>query len=124
MAVAATRKKWVASTLVLQVGPLPPALKNASDTSPLDPVKTNRLHYGITATRKVGGAVQRNRARRRLRALVFDIMVRHAKRDRAYVLVARSETIDGDWDALRRDLETALKRFHLWCEDASAAEAS
>lgn len=124
MAVAATRKKWVAPTLVLQVGPLPPVPRDSLGLSNLDPAKTNRLHYGITATRKIGGAVARNRARRRLRALVFDIMLAHAKRDRAYVLVARSETIDGDWDALRRDLETALKRFHLWCEDASAAEAS
>lgn len=119
LAVAATRKKWVAPALVLQVGPLPKG--RWVDQIVIAPEEPTPLYYGITATRKIGGAVQRNRARRRLRALVYDIMALHARRDCAYVLVARSETIVCDAASLRRDLETALKRFRLWQEDALEA---
>mgnify|MGYP003990924791 FL=1 len=72
------------------------------------------LRVGYTASKKVGNAVIRNRARRRLRAVVDAIARRHVKAGRDYVLIARAGTPTRDYAALVRDFETALKRLDAW----------
>ena len=68
---------------------------------------------GYTATKKVGNAVARNRAKRRLRALAADILTAHAQPGWDYVLVAKPRaTANRDWDGLRSDLLETLKRVH------------
>lgn len=66
---------------------------------------------GYTASKKVGNAVRRNRARRRLRAAVNDVLCGQAKPGRDYVLIARGETGTRPYDALCRDVATALERI-------------
>ncbi len=99
--VAAARCKWVAPGLILQAASRP-----ASDEA-----DERCFRVGYTASRKVGGAVRRNRARRRLRAAVAEVMPRRASGGRDYVLVARSATVDRRFADLVRDLETALDRL-------------
>jgi ribonuclease P protein component len=107
LAVAAHGRKWVAPGLILQLGPVS-LLKNL-------PVSTTPpLHYGLTASKKVGNAVQRNRARRRLRELARLVMTRHADPAFAYVLIARTTTVTRDFTALRQDLTLALQRLKVW----------
>jgi ribonuclease P protein component len=77
---------------------------------------------GFTASRKVGNAVIRNRARRRLKALASEILPLHASTGHDYVLVARRDTPVRDYAALRRDLESALKKLRLW-HDSPATPA-
>lgn len=72
------------------------------------------IRLGLTASRKVGGAVARNRARRRLRALAGQVLPAHGAPDHDYVLVARQATVTRDWRALAGDLETALRRLGHW----------
>ena len=72
------------------------------------------MRVGFTASRKVGGAVVRNRAKRRLRALAERILPAHAMAGHDYVLIARGTTPARDFDALAHDLETSLKRLHLY----------
>jgi ribonuclease P protein component len=67
--------------------------------------------YGLTASKRVGNAVCRNRAKRRLRALVQDTLAQHAKFGHDYVLIARTETITRDYALLRGDLLYALKKL-------------
>ncbi len=67
-------------------------------------------HVGFTASRKVGNAVARNRARRRLRAAVHDVLARRAQAGWHYVLIARQGTLTRDYDALLQDLTGALGR--------------
>ena len=74
----------------------------------------NDARIGFTASRKVGNAVARNRAKRRLRALSAEVMTQHALPGRDYVLIARQTTPNRDYNALRGDLERALKRLKLW----------
>ncbi len=74
----------------------------------------NDARIGFTASRKVGNAVARNRAKRRLRALSAEVMTQHAMPGRDYVLIARQTTPNRDYNALRGDLERALKRLKLW----------
>jgi ribonuclease P protein component len=68
---------------------------------------------GFTASRRVGIAVERNRARRRLREAARLVLPAHAAPG-DYVLVARGGTATRQFAALVRDLEAALKRLGAW----------
>jgi ribonuclease P protein component len=94
---------------------LPGLLLQAAPASDTEKSTGPVLRIGFTASRKVGNAVLRNRARRRLKALAGDVMPRHAAPGHDYVLVARQATPGRDFTALRGDLEAALKKLRLWC---------
>ncbi|HEX6957538.1 MAG TPA: ribonuclease P protein component [Ferrovibrio sp.] len=86
------------------------------------PGEDDMRRVGFTASRKVGNAVTRNRARRRLKALAGEVLPQHAAPGYDYVLVARQATPARDFAALRRDLENALKKLKLWHrQDGGAA---
>ncbi len=68
------------------------------------------VRVGFTASRKVGNAIARNRARRRLRAVAEEILPVHAKPGRDYVIIGRVATLRRPFHALLGDLENALKR--------------
>lgn len=96
--VAAARSKWVTPGLILQERPR---------TAPsLDP----DIRVGFTVSRKVGNAVHRNRARRRLRAAVQAVLGAHARPGTDYVLIGRRGTLERPYGALCDDLRVALKR--------------
>lgn len=68
---------------------------------------------GLTASKKVGGSVTRNRAKRRLRALGWAVIGRAGRPGWDYVLVARAgETVRRRFCEMERELETALDRAH------------
>lgn len=69
------------------------------------------IGVGFTASKKVGGAVERNRAKRRLREAARQLMPEFGVAGTDYVLVARQSTPDADWAALLDDLKTALIRL-------------
>ena len=65
---------------------------------------------GFTASRKVGNAVKRNRARRRLKALAAEMLASGVNPGLDLVLIARPATVDRPFDELRRDLQQSLNR--------------
>ncbi|MDP3195261.1 ribonuclease P protein component [Tabrizicola sp.] len=68
---------------------------------------------GFTASKKIGNAVLRNRAKRRLRALAREVLAPRALPGWDYVLVARPEaTVARAYADLRADLEQALLSVH------------
>lgn len=73
---------------------------------------TEPFRYGITATRKVGGAVERNRAKRRLRALIKQILPQMGLPGLDYVFIARVEILKRDFGAMAQELEQALVKLH------------
>jgi ribonuclease P protein component len=106
--VAGTRTKAVMPGVILQAAP---AL-DAGEGKQAGPGNVVRL--GFTCSRKVGNAVARNRARRRLKALAAEIFPNHAEPGRDYVLIGREATVARDFASLRRDVEGGLKRLGLW----------
>lgn len=67
------------------------------------------IGLGFTASRRVGGAVARNRAKRRLRAAARDLVPALGSAGTSYVLVAREPVLTCPFPALTADLERALQ---------------
>jgi ribonuclease P protein component len=91
-----------ASGLVLEACPTPENQAHAG-----------RLRVGFTASRKIGGAVERNRAKRRLRAAAAAVLPLSGRERTDYVLVARPATLGRPFDGLLEDLAAALAAAHL-----------
>lgn len=68
--------------------------------------------FGFTVTKKLGGAVVRNRIRRRLKAAVRAVQEGRAQPGHDYVVVARPAAFDRSFPELKKDLERALHRVH------------
>ena len=69
------------------------------------------LGVGFTATRKVGGAVVRNRAKRRLREAARALLPQLGLPGCDYVFIARMGTAGREWDRLLDDVKSALTRL-------------
>jgi ribonuclease P protein component len=107
--VAATRRRAVVPGLILQAAPRPEA------SAALAPIGV-----GFTASRRVGNAVIRNRAKRRLRAAASALLPKQGRPGTDYVLIARAGTADRPYAALLADLAAALRRVE---RDAEAGRA-
>ena len=105
---AASRRRCATAGLILQAVESPSAEVQAC------------FRLGFTASRKVGGAVDRNPARRRLRAAAAAVMPAHAAPGMDYVLVARAQTVTRPFQSLLEDLETALRRLRMWRGDGGS----
>ena len=127
--VARAGRKWAAPGLVLQV-----LDRHAMHSENAEDQAENRrnpaagadadetgIRIGFTVSRKVGGAVVRNRARRRLRAAVEKVMPTHAAPGRDYVVIGRGRTNTRPFPELVGDLEMALRKLNAWQEAASTA---
>lgn len=93
--VAAAQRKWAAPGLILQTA------EREGGGEP---------RVGFTVSRRVGSAVRRNRARRRLRAAADRVLPGCARRGRDYVIIGRAATPERPFADLLADLEQALRR--------------
>ena len=64
---------------------------------------------GLTVTKGVGGSVERNRVRRRLKEALRAAAPLEAERDHDYVLMARREALGRRFNALIEDVRTAFR---------------
>ena len=69
------------------------------------------IRTGFTATRKIGGAVVRNRAKRRLREAARALVPLLGRPGSDYVFIARQGTADRPWERLLDDVKSALTRL-------------
>ncbi|WP_018998030.1 ribonuclease P protein component [Hirschia maritima] len=101
-------------SVVIQARPRPNQLSDnqaptdSSQQSAAPSDKQLTAGAGFTATKKIGGAVTRNRAKRRLREASNQFMRQHALADVDYVFIARRDTATRNWDGLLDDVESAL----------------
>ena len=80
--------------------------------------RKNRLGHnrlGVTVSTKLGGAVVRNRARRRLRE-AFRLAQPRMRQGYDVILVARSRSVDGSYRKLTEALDRALGKLDLLAE--------
>jgi len=104
LAVAAASRRCAMPGLVLQARGAPSETQQAQA-----PVRV-----GYTATKKIGNAVARNRARRRLKAAVHDVFCRGGDSEPSpadLVLIARQGTNERPYAELLSDLKKALQRL-------------
>ena len=87
---ASQGRKIAMPGLVLQAAPTP--IVKMTGSKPIDQQGAPQIRVGFTASKKIGNAVARNRAKRRLRALAADIIGRHGQYPMDYVLIARAHT--------------------------------
>src|SRR5271170_1265367 len=95
--VAAGRVRAVRPGLIVQAAPQPDETDSA-------------VRVGFTASRRVGNAVKRNRAKRRLRAAVDAVLPQRGKTGTDYVLIARAAIGGRAYADLLADLEGALRQ--------------
>jgi ribonuclease P protein component len=89
--------------------------------TPMAQTLSGCLRVGFTASKKIGNAVARNRAKRRLRAAASQLLPLLGRDGHDYVLVARGTTVARPFPALLSDITTALKAAHRKL-DAKAGE--
>lgn len=75
-------------------------------------VQEDAARFGFTATRRLGPAVIRNRARRRLKETVRLIASAHARPGYDYVVIARQGALTRSFAQLEKDLCSALDHVH------------
>ena len=69
----------------------------------------NKHRVGFTTSKKVGNAVVRNRARRRLKSVVNDVLTSSEEQPLDLVLIGRASTLKRSYDELLSDFRFALK---------------
>jgi ribonuclease P protein component len=114
LAVAGARRKWVAPGLILQA--------RRHDERQHSGAGEPSTRVGFTASKKVGNAVARNRAKRRLRAIAQEILAVHGAAGHDFVLIARGGTLDRDYADLKQDLTACLKRLGVWRTQPEAVD--
>ena len=69
------------------------------------------MRVGFTVTKKIGGAVVRNRMKRRFRALAREIVPVKGFEGADHVMIGRASGIERDFNLLKLDLHGALERL-------------
>jgi len=67
------------------------------------------MRLGITVTKKIGGAVVRNRIKRRFRALAAQILPDNGVSGADHVMIGRAPALDRSFEQLSADLRKALQ---------------
>ncbi|SCA56517.1 Ribonuclease P protein component [Candidatus Terasakiella magnetica] len=110
LSVASTRKKWVTPGLILQVRKRSKPLVSIYKSLKPNAISEGQpdIRIGFTVSKKVGNAPERNRARRRLRAVADLVLFKKARSGFDLVLIGRKETLTRPFAQLEKDLKTAL----------------
>ena len=97
LAVASANKKFVTACFILQCG------------APFADNRSSKIGY--TASRRVGGAVDRNRVKRKMRELVRLVLAPKLEGGRDYVMVGRKSAVKRPFAIMIKDAEKVLNKM-------------
>jgi len=106
LAVAATGRKWVTPSFILQASPPPPVDDSGNGREVTAPARV-----GFTVSKKVGNAVKRSRARRRLKEAARICFPEKAPAGWDYVIIGRAAAIDYPFEKMGADMRWALAKL-------------
>ena len=69
------------------------------------------MRVGFTVTKKIGGAVVRNRMKRRFRALAREVVPAKGLAGADHIMIGRAKGVERDFGLLRSELASALDRL-------------
>ncbi|UTW55366.1 ribonuclease P protein component [Kordiimonas sp. SCSIO 12610] len=98
LSVAGTRRKWITPSFIIQAKP--------------DHLTSDSIALGFTASKKVGNAVKRNKARRRLKEAARAVVAQHGNGGWAYVIIARESAISYPFEKILSDMKWALVKLN------------
>ena len=76
-------------------------------------VNPNVARYGLTCSKRIGNAVKRNRAKRRLRSAVMAVLPYSALQGWDYVLIGKTNSTENlPFDIIKDSLTKALSKIH------------
>lgn len=75
------------------------------------------MRFGITVTKKIGGAVVRNRMKRRFRVLAREILPASGVVGADHVLIGRAGGVERDFASLKAELVRALRKLGRTASD-------
>lgn len=102
LAVAATGRKWVTPSFILQASP------PGTNT---DPKQAAPAKVGFTVSKKVGNAVNRSRARRRLKEAARANFPANAPAGWNFVIIGRAAAITYPFEKMGADMRWALAKL-------------
>ena len=76
---------------------------------------SEKLKFGFVASKKIGNAVKRAKAKRLLRALV--LLNENRFTTGKYVFVAKVDILKKEFNALKKDFKYAMKKIGIFFED-------
>ncbi len=82
------------------------------------------IRVGFTVTKKVGSAVERNRVRRRLKAVVTRSAAGRMRAGHDYVLVGRRAALELPFDRLVEEFNGALRRLEITASKDTARRSA
>ena len=109
---AARHLRRVSGAITLELAPTPEKARAPQS-----------LRLGFTASRKIGNAVARNRAKRRLRAAAYALLPLSGREGHDYVLIARQGILARDFAALKDDIAEAARAAHQKLDAATRPSA-
>jgi ribonuclease P protein component len=110
LAVIRKRSDFLAANRGLRVARAGFVLLVNRDAAPVSGDASGEARYGVTVTKKIGGAVVRNRMKRRFRALLRELLPLHGIAGADHVLIGREGGVERDFGVLRTELIAALGR--------------
>ena len=107
LAIASTGRKWVTPCFILQASP--PRTNNSDKHNSTE--NTVPARVGFTVSKKVGNAVKRSRARRRLKEAARASFPDKAPANWDFVIIGRASAVDYPFEKMCADMRWALAKL-------------